>query len=217
LVLGHLLLGARDRILPARDIVHVNFVNVGLVLRQVFLGAGLQAVGTILLIEMQWVISGDVARPRRPHLVLRGVARLLHRRLHHDLPAVVIALPDLIALISTCVHLIVSSNLLIDAILKLAGLINSIIHLLLLQVIVSATGTISCEAAAARGLTLSIRVRVLTRGRLLSQEYLLRVIFKEVHACVCAAASLLEAGQILGLIYKLVMIVAAGGRATVAS
>lgn len=52
LVLGHLLLSARDRILPTWNVVHVYFVYVRLILRQVLLGAGLQAIGTILLIEM---------------------------------------------------------------------------------------------------------------------------------------------------------------------
>ena len=119
MVLGHLLLGTRDRVLPTRNVVHVYFVDVRLVLRQVLLRAWLQAIGAILLVEMQRVIGGDVARPGGPHLVLGCVPRLLHRWLNHDLHAVVVVLSNLIVLIATHVHLIISSNLLIDAILKL--------------------------------------------------------------------------------------------------
>ena len=118
MVLGHLWLGARDRVLPTRNVVHVYLVDVRLVL-QVLLRARLQAVGAILLVEMQRVIGGDVARPGGPHLVLGCVPRLLHRWLNHDLHAVVVFLSHLIVLIATRVHLIISSNLLIDAILKL--------------------------------------------------------------------------------------------------
>lgn len=50
----------------------------------------------------------------------------------------------------------------------------------------------------------------------MSQENLLGVVFEEVHARVRPAAALLEPGQILGLIYELVVVVASGRRATVA-
>jgi hypothetical protein len=50
---------------------------------------------------------------------LGRVPRLLHRWFNHDLRAVAIILSNLIALIATRIHLIIPSNLLIDAILKL--------------------------------------------------------------------------------------------------
>ena len=94
---------------------------------------------------MQWIISGDVARPRRPHLLLRGVPSLLHRWLNYHMAAIAIALSNLIALIATYNHLIISSNLLIHAILHLVWLIYISIYLLLLQVyiIIAAARTIS--------------------------------------------------------------------------
>ena len=118
----------------------------------------------VLLIQMQWVISGNVARSRGPHLILRGVPRLFHGWLNNYLLTIGISLANLIVLIATHDHLVISSNLLIDAVLKLILLIHVVVHLLLLDVhvVIAAARTVSSKSSTARGLALSIRIRVLT-------------------------------------------------------
>lgn len=145
LILRNLLLLAGYRILTARYIVHVYFVNIGLILREILLRSRLNSIGAILLVEMQWIISGDVARPSRPHLILWGIPSLLHRWLNYHMTPISIILSNLIALIATHNHLIISSNLLIHAILHLVRLIYISIYLLLLKVyiIIAATRAIS--------------------------------------------------------------------------
>lgn len=135
------------------------------------------------------------------HLVLRGVTRSLHRRLNDDLLAsgrgVLITV---IGLISIEGHLVVSTNLRVDARgLKLLRLTHSICRLL--HIYVASALPVSSEASTSSGLAFTICVCI--RSTLLPQEHLLRLILEEVHARIRTPTSLLVIHQIMGLCNKI--------------
>ena len=78
--------------------------------------------------------------------------------------------------------------------------------MLLLNVDITTTLAISCKASPARGLRLPICVSVLSA--FLSEDYLLCVVLEKVHTGVRAAA-LFEINQVLRLLHKLIVAIAA--------
>ena len=165
MVWGDLLLATVHRVLSTWDIVHVDLVDIRLILRQILLRSRLDAASAILLVEMQWVVGCDVAGSGGPHLILRCVPSLLHVRLGHSLPigTSAIVLTTLIGLVTADNHLIVSSDLLVYATLELIPLSHTTIQLLLLKVdVITATGSVSRKASTTSGLTFAICVCILT-------------------------------------------------------
>lgn len=218
LALSDLLLGAGDRILPTRHIIHIHLVNIRLILRQILLWSGLlDSAGAVLLIQMQRIIRCNITWPSLPHLILWSVPRLLHRRLGQwrILPCAHRAiLSALIGLVTADDHLIIPPYLLIYASASELG-VHATRQLLLLQIqIIASAGSIAAEAAATGGLTLPISICILSRRRFLSQKYLLGVILKEIHTRIRSTAVLFEADEILRLLYELMMIIATRCRPT---
>ena len=166
LVWGHLLLATVHRVLSTWDVVHVDLVDIRLILRQILLRSRLDAASAILLVEMQWVVGCDVAGSGGPHLILRCIPSLLHVWLGHSLPICTnaIVLATLIGLVTADNHLIVSSDLLlVYATLELIPLSHTTIQLLLLKVdVITATGSVSRKASTTSGLTFAICVCILT-------------------------------------------------------
>ena len=203
----YLVLAACYWVLTTRDEVHVNFVDIRLIL-QILFWARLHSASTILLAKVQAIFSRYIGWTSRPHLILRSVPCLLHVWFYEYLRLTYIgSLLIGVGVVAADHNLVVSFNLVVDASRELVRLVHAVCQGLLLQVAVYlATSPVSCQATSSRRLALPVRVCILARRRFLSQKYLLCVVFEEVHASVWSSAILLVPDKVLRLLYQLVII-----------
>lgn len=168
LILNYLVLTSRNWILPTRHKVHVNFIDIRLVL-QILFRTGLNAARAVLLIQVERILCSNITWPSGTHLILRGIPCLFHVGLDKDLWLINIArLLILISAIASHNDLIIPFNLLINSSLKLVGLINTVRQLLLLQVICClTTWSIGTKSLSSSGLALSICICILACWRFL--------------------------------------------------
>jgi hypothetical protein len=206
--MGHLnlvsckLWSSRSSILSIRNIIHINLIDVGLLIwTQVLLWS--LYTSTVLLIQCQRGALGNFIRSGRPHLILWGIPSAFHGWLDDDPISAYIGIgPTIIGLIATHGHIIISPHLWINTALELLGLAHSIIVVLLLLDICTAL-TVCCETTTTSRLCLPVRVSVLPT--FLTENDLLSIIFEEVHTGVGATTSLFKINEILRLLHKLIV------------